>query len=136
MKWSRLQKLTEGLLAGDHTLPKDSECRVALLEYALEEVATRAETLVLQFTKEEADTNNRDVLRQSYNDKVVVRAILPSGDSDEIDIDESLVFAVSRLIASFVSKEKFSLHDKRATEIISRFNEKVSSYRTEIEEGR
>ena len=134
MKWSRLQKLVESLLAGDHVLPKDAEQRIALLEYALEEMASRSESLVLQLTKEEAEDSNRTVLRQSYGGNVIVRAMLPSSDEDTVDIDTSLTFGVARLMASFISKEKFSLHDKRATEIISRFNEKVSSYRTELEE--
>ncbi|RUA16748.1 MAG: leucyl/phenylalanyl-tRNA--protein transferase [Flavobacteriia bacterium] len=38
MEWGRLQSLTEALLSGDNTLTKNVEGRLALLEYAFEEV--------------------------------------------------------------------------------------------------
>jgi hypothetical protein len=128
MKWLRLQKLVEALLTGDHTLVKDAEVRLALLEYALEQTAEMGDSLVLYREGEEHKINS---LRQSGNG-YIVRATLPERDDDIIDIDQGLTFAVARFMASYVSKEKFSLHEKRAIDIVQMHNNKLSSYREQV----
>ncbi len=132
MTWSRLQNLVSGLLAGDTVLPKDVDLRLALLEYALEEVASNTEALKLY----QSNDSTREKVRRSVYDsgQFVARATLPTSNEDEIDIDQGLTFAIARYMASFISKEKFAMHEAKAKEIINRYNAKVYSYRDEVDE--
>jgi hypothetical protein len=131
MTWLRLQSLTEALLAGDNVLPKSVESRLSLLEYALEEVSSVAETLVLYTDK--TDTSREKIRRSVYDkNKYIAKANLPTTDEDEIDIDDGLCFAIARLMASFISRDKFQLHEKKAEMIIQRYNAKIYSYREDI----
>ncbi len=125
MTWNRVQALTEALLSGDHTLIKDTESRLALLSYAYEEIANISEVLTL----EEVGTGV-NAIREGFNDGTYVRrANLPSSNDDELDIDDGLAFAVARLMASYVSKEKFSIHRDHAIDLINTYNRKVYSMR-------
>lgn len=130
MTWFRLQKLVEALLSGDHTLPKDVDMRLVLLQYAFEQVSDDAQAIVLF---RDADTDPERVnTRQSLGGRIV-RPNLPSRDDEEIDMDEGLVFAVARYMASYISKEKFNLHEAKAKELIKNYNNKVYSYSEQLE---
>ena len=121
MTWCRLQALVSALLSGDNTLTKDIEGRLALLEYAFEEVLMLADVTGLTLS----DQNGNQI--RNTTGGYVNRPSLPETDEDEVNIDKGVIFAVARLIASYVSKEKFSLHRKEAEEIIRRFNRAVYS---------
>jgi len=129
MTWGRLQALAEALLAGDHTLTTNPEGRIALLQYAIEEIADRADVLYL-----ETDDVTVDRVRKSYNQFIIRRPDLPSDDSDTIELDVSLCFAAARLIASYISKEKYNVHRDFAIELIQLWNQKVMSLRDDYAE--
>jgi hypothetical protein len=124
MTWGRLQKLTEALLAGDHTLVKEPESRIALLQYAYEDLGNLAQVLAW-----ETEDTSIPFIRQWENGIVLRRPSLPTSDDEELDVDEGLTFAVARLMASYVSKMKYNLHKSVALEIIETYNNKVESYR-------
>jgi len=124
MKWGRVQKLTEALLAGDGVLIQDAEGRIALLQYAYEEIANLTEVLSLETTDATVDK-----VRESVNGTVIRRPGIPTDNNDELQVDEGLCFVVARLIASYISREKYGLHRKQALDMIEVYNRKVYSYR-------
>jgi hypothetical protein len=128
MKWGRLKKLTSSLLSGDHILPDGEEDKVVLLEYALEEITDLSEPLQLEVDPDSPVTN---LVRIGYNGKKFRRANLPNTDDDEVDIDEGLTYAAARLIASYVSMQKFDLHRAAALDLMQRYMNKVESMRME-----
>ena len=121
MNWTRLQALVEALLSGDHTLVVNEEARVALLAYAYEEVSNLSEVLT-----NERDGDGVNQVRVTTIGHVK-RPDLPSNGDSAIDVDYGLCFAVARFMASYVSKEKFSIHREAAIEIINTYNRKVYS---------
>jgi len=124
MTWGRLQKLTEALLTGDYNFPKDIEARIALLQYALEEITDLSEPTQLESTDLSVEK-----VRSGYNGVVYRRANLPDNDTEEMDIDIGLCFACARLMASYISKEKFNLHRNMAIELLNRYTAKIESFR-------
>jgi len=129
MTWGRLQALVEALLAGDHTLTVNPEGRVALLQYAYEEIADRADVLYL-----ETDDSTVDKVRKTYNGYYVRRPNLPVDDDATIELDVGLCFAAARLMASYVSKEKFNVHREFALDLINTWNQKIMSLRSDYAE--
>jgi len=121
MTWGRLQALVSALLSGDNTLTKDVEGRLALLEYAFEEVLMLADVTGLTVLDQ-----NGNQIRATIGG-YVNRPQLPETDEDDINIDKGVIFAVARLMASYVSRDKFQIHKKEAEEIIRRFNRAVYS---------
>jgi len=115
-----LQNLTKGLLTGDNALPADPDVLLGLLKYALTTVATKADSLHLMTLSTTAD-----ILRLSQGDYLIRNPILPEDDIDEIDIDEELVPAVARYLASYISSEKGGIHVKAADRIILDYNAKT-----------
>ena len=124
MTWGRLQALVEALLAGDHKLTVDPEGRIGLLQYAYEEIGDLAEVLTLATSDDMIER-----IRQSVNGLNIKRPSLPIDDTSELAVDEGLSFALARLMASYVSKEKYGLHRAAALELIKIYNDKVYSYR-------
>ena len=120
MTYQTLQNLTAGLLTGDNRLPNEPEIVLSMLEYALTTVATKADSLHLMTLSTEVD-----VLRMSVGDYLIRRPALPILLTDNLDIDDELGFAVARLIASMVSKEKGGIHVQAADRIILDYNAKV-----------
>jgi hypothetical protein len=123
MTWGRLQALVEALLAGDRVLTADIEGRLALLEYAYEEITNLSEVLSLE------GNDQTDIVRQSVKDLTVSRPELPADNTSILPVDKGLVFAVARLMASYVSNEKFQIHRNQAIQLIERYNSKVYSAR-------
>lgn len=118
------------LLSGDTVIPDDEDVWLPLLGYALEIVAYKANTQVLLTTD-----STREFIRDSsmgVDGQFVRRAVLPSDDAQEIDMDEGLVFAVSRLIASSVSREKFGIHYTAALAIINNYNESILAHTEQV----
>lgn len=123
MTYKRLKSLTRALLIGDVTLTKDSDEMLALLEYAYDAVANEADALKLFTESDEAK-----ILRQGPGKIFVRKPNLPEYDEDELDIDDELSYAVSRYIASFVSREKMEFHENKAEKIIRAYNQKVQVF--------
>ena len=120
MTYQTLQNLIAGLLTGDNRLPNEPEIVLSMLEYALTTVATKADSLHLMTLSTEVD-----VLRMGVGDYLIRRPSLPILLTDNLDIDDELGFAVARLIASMVSKEKGGIHVQAADRIILDYNAKV-----------
>lgn len=127
MKWGRLKHLTEMLLSGDTGFPLDDEDKaLALLQYAFETVAIRADAKCL--IVEEGETPEpHNIVRINTNGHFIRRPRLPESDEDELDMDEGLIFAVARLMASFLSVEKFNVHYQVADSIMNKYGEMMIS---------
>jgi len=105
MIYEQFKILLKGLLTGDNQLPDDDLLVKTMLEYALNKVAIDAEPLKLM-TLNLAEP----MVRLGPGDYIVRRPKIPLLDSDEIDIDDTLIFAVARLIASNFSNTKGGIH--------------------------
>jgi len=114
------KSLTTGLLTGDTILPQDAAVLKSLVQYALTTVATQAESLHLMTL---STTDN--VLRLSQGDYLIRMPIAPDLNTDTIDIDEELIPAVSRYLASYISKGKGGIHVNAADRIIKDYNMKT-----------
>jgi len=121
MTYGFMLTVTRGLLTGDNLLPEDNDTLLSLSNYALTTVATKAESLHLMTLSTDAD-----ILRLAHGDYLIRRPDAPEDYIDELDIDEELGFAVSRFLASYVSRDKGGIHVQAATRIITDFNGKVS----------
>lgn len=120
MTYQVLQSVTAGLLTGDNKLPADEEVLSGLVSYALTTVATKADSLHLMTLDVTAD-----VLRLAQGDYLIRRPAVPAIGSDALDIDDELGFAVARLVASMLSKDKGGIHVQAADRIILDYNAKV-----------
>jgi len=119
--------MTSGLLLGDNVLPQDAVTLKGLVQYALTTVATQADSLHLMTLN-----TDEDILRLAPGDYLIRRPIAPEDDVDPIDIDEELTFAVSRYLASYVSKDKGGIHVNAADRIIKDYNSKTYELTGEI----
>ena len=120
MTYSMFKSITTGLLTGDNVIPKDVEVLSGLVQYALTTVAMQADSLHLMTLSTTAD-----VLRLAQGDYLIRTPVSPALDTDLMDIDEELVFAVSRYLASYLSKEKGGIHVNAADRIIKDYNAKT-----------
>jgi len=120
MTYSMLKNITTGLLTGDNVLPSDSDVLSGLLQYALTTVAMQADSLHLMTLSTTAD-----VLRLAQGDYLIRTPATPILDTDLVDIDEELMFAVARYLASYISKEKGGIHVQAADRIIKDYNAKT-----------
>ncbi len=115
-----LKNLTKGLLTGDNKLPEDEEVMLGLVQYALTTTAMKADSLHLMTLSTTAN-----ILRLAQGDYTIRVPEVPEDDEDEIDIDEELIFAVARFIASYLSREKGGIHVQAANRIILDYNAKT-----------
>lgn len=120
MTYEGLKYLTTGLLTGDNVLPGDADVLLGLLKYALTTTAMKADSLHLMTLSTTAD-----VLRLAQGDYLIRMPELPEDDEDEIDIDEELIFAVARYMASYISSKKGGIHVQAADRIILDYNAKT-----------
>ena len=127
MTYGELKSLTSGLLIGDTLLPLDSEVLKGLVQYALNTVATQADSLHLRTLNKDAN-----ILRLAQGDYFIRTPQIPNKDTDFIDIDEELTFAVARYLASYISKEKSIFHMREADRVIKDYNSKVYEVTNEI----
>ena len=120
MTYKRLKSVASGLLTGDTLLPADADSLLGLLEMALDEVTTHADSLRLL-------TLNRDsnVARLGSGNYLVRYPELPATEDSEIDIDNELCFPLARLLASYVSDKKQAMHYNEAKRLIRNYNSKV-----------
>ncbi len=120
MKYKVLQNVTTGLLTGDVLLPNDEDVMLGLLEMAFSELANKAEALHLMTLDKNSDFN-----RMAQGDYLMRTPELPKSGSDVLDIDHELCFALARIIASYVSREKGGIHKSEAIKLINDYNGKV-----------
>jgi len=124
MTYGQIKALTQVLLSGDMSYPSDEVESAMILKYALEEVALTADTAVLSFPLEELGMYpERSIIRVTEQDRVVFRAKLPVDDESKIEMDNGLMFAVARFMASFVSVENKQYHFNVAHKIVTRYNQ-------------
>jgi len=151
MTWGRLKLLTKGLLSGDYDLPEDEEIRVTLLQMAMEEVCNVSSPLSLYFKSTNTEVlGNREIIRQFKMetecdsntglpitvDGYIVRPFLPSTDNDIINMDEGLVYAVARLMSSYIANmENKSYHMNEATKIMEMYKINIVSLYTDYNEN-
>ena len=119
MTYLGFKHLVTGLLLGDFKLPQEPAVINSLLEYALTTVAMTADAMKLMTL-----TPSDPILRLGPGDYFVRKPALPESDTDELDIDNELVFAVARLVASMISKTKGGIHVNAANRIILDYNAK------------
>ena len=120
MKYKKFKVLIRGLLHGDNIVPADDETLLGLVEYSLNMISERAESLhLLTLNKSEI------IQRMATGSYMIRKPELPEKDDDEIDIDEDLCFALARYTASLISKDKVQLHEEKAEDIIMKYNQKV-----------
>lgn len=120
MTYGRVKSITKALLISDNVLTKDADELLGLLEYAFQFVSNKAEALHLLTMNKDAYIN-----RLAAGDWLSRKPELPTADSDELDIDHELCFAVARYMASLVSKLKPQIHEAEAIKIINDYNSKV-----------
>ena len=120
MTYGMLKNITSGLLTGDNVLPTDDGTMLGLLSYALTTTAERADSLHLMTLSTTAN-----ILRLAQGDYLIRVPELPENDEDMIDIDEELMFAVARLLASYISAEKGGIHMNEYKRIILNYNAKT-----------
>lgn len=120
MTYGALKSLVKGLLIGDNTIPKEDDVVKALLSYAFNMIASKAEAMRLMTLD-----NSEDILRLSSGDYMVRKPKLPEADTDELDIDDELCFVAARYIASMISKDKIQLHKAEGDSMILDYNAKV-----------
>lgn len=128
MTYGMLKNITTGLLTGDNLLTKDPDVLQGLVQYALTTVATQADSLHLMTLSTTAD-----VLRLSRGDYLIRMPEVPVLDTDVVDIDEELTFAVARYIASYISKDKGGIHVNAADRIIKDYNAKTYEITEQME---
>jgi hypothetical protein len=120
MTYETLLNMTKGLLIGDNKLPDDPEVLLSLVQYALITVAQKAESLQLMSL---SPTEN--ILRLGEGDYLIRVPETPEDMEDAIDIEDELIPAVARYIASYLSKQKGGIHVQAAERIILDFNAKT-----------
>lgn len=128
MTYKVFKSITTGLLTGDNVLPADAEVLQGLVQYALTTVATQADSLHLMTLSTTAN-----VLRLSQGDYLIRIPEIPELDTDVMDIDEELNFAVARYLASYISRDKGGIHVNAAERIIKDYNAKTYEITDQME---
>lgn len=123
MTYARLKKLTSALLTGDNRIPKDAEEVQELVRYGLYKVAEKAEALKLLTAN-----SDEEILRMGPGSVYVRMPEIPDTDTDELDIDEDLMFALATYVASFISRDRKSEFERRADKLIILYNIKVNAF--------
>ncbi len=128
MTYLTLKNLTTGMLTGDNVLPSDNDVMSALVYNALVATAMKADSLHLMTL-----STTTDVLRLAKGDYLIRMPKPPVNDTDVLDIDEELAFAVARFIASYVSRDKGGIHVQAANRIILDYNAKTNEIQDQMQ---
>lgn len=120
MQYKRLLALTKGLLTGDNTLPTDGDTLEGLLSYAFYQVAVKAQSMHLMTLH-----RKNGIIRLGEGDYLLRTPDIPEALTDDLDIDEELCYPTARYLASFVSKDKSTIHILEAERLINDYNGKV-----------
>jgi len=120
MTYKKFKSLLAGMLVGDNIPPTDPEVMLSLVEMALDEIATQADSMHLL-------TQNRfgAVSRLGVGSYVYRTPETPMDDDSELDLDHELCFPLARLTASYISKENKAYHHSEASRLTKMYNSKV-----------
>ena len=124
MTYKFLKDLTRGLLIGDNQLTINNDELIAMVAYAYEKIANEADAMKLLTSLDESDK----IIRQGPGNTYIRRPELPTDDTDELDIDDDLVFPAARYLASFVSRERGGIHVNEAQHLIRQYNAKIRAH--------
>jgi hypothetical protein len=114
MKYSDFKIHLGEIMSGDKKVPENKKLKPIILQ-CLREVAIRCEPLCLL-----SDNVENDILTVVEDELFIRVPHLSQKDSDKIDMDETLVYAVSYLVASKISKNATIVkYTKEADEIIN-----------------
>jgi len=125
MTLTKLKAHTNAILTGDVKLP-DNTVYIPLLMQALEEIANRVDCLAL-ITK----SSDARVLRVIADGLYIRKPKEPRLDTDKIDIDEELMYAVSNFIASYISQVRPQHFEAIAEGIMLSYELKILETETE-----
>ncbi len=120
MTYLQLKYLIIGLLTGDNKIPQEEFVLQSLVGSALLTVANKADAVKLMTLDPDVP-----ILRLGQGDYFVRKPIEPINDDDIVDIDDELIPAVARYVASMVSKEKGGIHVNAADRIVLDYNGKT-----------
>ena len=124
MTLKKLKNAVKILLTGDVTLPADEDVFLAGLEMAFYELANKCTALKL-LTPDISDP----IVRQGPGNLYIRKPTLPEIDSDDLDIDDDLVPALARILASYLSETaKIKIHQMEANNIIFTYEKKVDKF--------
>ncbi len=105
----------------------------AALEMAYIELASKATALKLLTRNLELNS----IIRQGPGGTYLRMPKLPSSDGELLDIDNELAPAVARIVASYLSRDRSSIHQIEAGKILIAYESKVRVFLLEQEgEGR
>jgi hypothetical protein len=146
MTYITFRNLLKGLLTGDNIIPEDEDVVLALLSSALLAVASKADSLHLMTLSTTAnilrlaqgdyliripdtptiittDYSALDLLLATAEEIAAAQASdRVATDSQLIDMDEELIPAVARYVASYISATKGGIHVQAAERIILDYN--------------
>lgn len=125
MTLTKLKTHTNAILTGDIQAP-ENVVYIPLLMQALQDVANNVYCLSL--VTKSADAR---VLRSLGDGYYIRMPKEPRIDTDKIDMDEELMFALSNMVASYISQNKPQYFDQKAKEIISSYEFKMLYTETE-----
>lgn len=121
MTYRALKYVTKGLLTGDTAIPKEEDILKALLGMAYNYISNKCTVLNLMTLDKSAEIH-----RLGAGKHMLRKPDVPVTDDDELDIDDDLGYVAASLVASYVSAEKFSIHQSRADNAIRDYNAKVT----------
>ena len=125
MTFNDLKLQASMLLTSENKLPKDNDTLKASLKFAYIELADMATPLKWL-------TLNKDygIMRQGPGDYLVRMPEMPIDNTDELDIDEELVPAVARMLASYIAKDirTKQYHRSLAEQLMKRYDSKVREF--------
>lgn len=128
MTFGLLKNIVKGLMLGDNNPPNENAVFVGLLAYAYNMIGNKTESFHLLTLD-----RRQEILRMSSGDYFMRVPELPTLDTDELDIDNELVFVAARYICSMISKDKVQLHLQMADELVRDYNAKVYQILEEIQ---
>ncbi|NOQ32447.1 MAG: hypothetical protein GQ570_15165 [Helicobacteraceae bacterium] len=99
MTYLELKNHVEGLLLGDKKIPKH-DLLVPLIKQGIEHIANECTPLSLMTSDVEDDI----LIVLNVHGQFIRKPVLPVEDTDEIDLDNSLLSALSNLVAFYISK--------------------------------
>jgi len=120
MTYGQLKALCSSLLIGDTKLPTDNLKLLPLVDYGLQKIAMKADSLRLM-TK----NGSASIVRVASNKQFIRKPNLPSLDDDIIDIDDELCYALANFVCGFLSKNKPDKFNAEAQTVMNDFNSKV-----------
>jgi hypothetical protein len=116
MKYGEFKTHLKGIMIGDKNVPDDTVLRPIVFQ-VLKQVALKVEPLVLITNDVEYE-----ILKTLENELFMRVPYLPQSDEEELDIDETLVYAVVYLVATKISsKDNIIKYEREAWDILNEY---------------